>query len=170
MASEQQLERLRTVVSAAQASARTFGVPASVTLAQWIFESSWGISHLSLVADNCFGIKASQGPPPGACAYVECPTAEYENGKRIMVTARFRKYPSAIASFDDHAFLLAKSARYQRAMQCASDPTAFAKALQSCGYSTNPNYAAQLIQAIRDYNLTQYDIASATAPAAKETV
>jgi flagellum-specific peptidoglycan hydrolase FlgJ len=167
MATEQQLERLRTVVSAAQASARTFGVPTSVTLAQWIFESSWGVSMLALKANNCFGIKCTQHSIPDT--YIECPTAEYQNGKRIIVDARFRKYPSAVESFDDHAFLLAHSARYKFAMLSASDPVAFAKGLQRCGYSTNPNYAAELIEAIRDYNLTQYDIIAPPVTAVKET-
>jgi flagellum-specific peptidoglycan hydrolase FlgJ len=159
MATEQQLKRLKTVVSAAQASARTSGVPASVTLAQWIFESSWGTSKLTLAANNCFGIKANQHSIPDT--YIACPTAEYENGKRIVVDALFRKYASVTESFDDHAFLLARSARYQFAMAKAPDPIAFAEALQRCGYSTNPYYASSLIEAIREYNLTQYDVPAA---------
>lgn len=167
MATEQQLERLKSVVSAAQASARTSGVPASVTLAQWIFESSWGTSKLTLAANNCFGIKANQHSIPDT--YIACPTAEYENGKRIVVDALFRKYASVTESFDDHAYLLSKSARYRFAMLQAADPAQFARALQRCGYSTNPNYSAELIQAIREYNLTQYDIAPPSTAVAQET-
>jgi flagellum-specific peptidoglycan hydrolase FlgJ len=160
MATEQQLANLHAVVPAAQASAKTFGVPASVTLAQWVFESSWGTSKLALQANNFFGIKARQGNLPDS--YVEMPTAEYEAGKRVIIEAHFRKYESAIESFDDHAFLLAESPRYKPAMDAAKDPAKFAQMLQACGYSTNPNYAAELVDAIRDYNLTEYDIMPAT--------
>jgi LysM repeat protein len=31
------------------------------------------------------------------------------------------------------------------------------KKVQECGYCTDPNYAAKLIQIIEKYNLTQYD-------------
>lgn len=166
MATEQQLANLRAVVPAAQVCARRWGVPASITLAQWIFESSWGTSQLAVSANNCFGIKANQGSIPDT--YIEMPTAEYERGKRVIVEALFRKYASVVESFDDHAFLLAKSARYKLAMDHSHDPGAFANALQICGYSTNPGYAVRLMQAVHDYNLTQYDIAP--APPANDEV
>ncbi len=48
MASAEQMARLKAVVPAAQASGRKWGVPASVTLAQWIPESSWGSARQQL--------------------------------------------------------------------------------------------------------------------------
>src|ERR1039458_8854383 len=80
MASPQQLAKLHAVVAAAQAAQRKWRVPASVTLAQWIFESSWGTSELARTANNYFGIKAHQGAAPGT--YCEFITPEFVDGQR----------------------------------------------------------------------------------------
>jgi flagellum-specific peptidoglycan hydrolase FlgJ len=155
MASQEQLSKLQSVVAAAQASARKWGVPASVTLAQWIFESSWGASQLALKANNYFGVKWAHND--GSEDYVEMPTAEYIDGKRVMILAAFEKYSTIEASFEDHASLLASSARYRPAMAVAANPTAFCVQLRQCGYSTNPEYANALLSAIRAYDLAKYD-------------
>jgi flagellum-specific peptidoglycan hydrolase FlgJ len=167
MASEAQLAKLHSVVAPAQAAEKKWGVPASVTLAQWIFESSWGTSRLSLEANNFFGIKARQVQIP--TSYVEFPTAEYESGERVIVDALFEKYPDEAASFDAHASLLATAARYRSAMLYTANPEEFAACLQTAGYSTNPKYAAGLGQAMCDYNLYQYDPPFAPAKAQEVT-
>ena len=156
MASAAERSALKAVVAAAQGAQRKYGVPASVTLAQWIFESSWGTSKLSIVAKNFFGIKARQAAIPAS--YVEFPTAEYENGERVVVEALFEKYPDEAASFEAHARLLANAGRYHFAMLHTASPNDFAACLQTAGYSTNPHYAASLEEAMRDYNLYQYDV------------
>ena len=141
MATTAEMAALKAVVPAAQAAQRKYGVPASVTLAQWIFEASdvkkgWGQSQLALQAHNCFGIKCRQTATPAS--YVEFPTAEYENGERVIVEALFEKYPDDAASFEDHARLLATAGRYQLAMRNVGSPSNFAACLQTAGYSTNP--------------------------------
>lgn len=167
MASAEQLKRLQAVVPAAQASCRKWGVPVAVTLAQWIFESAWGTSQLSLKANNFFGVKWSQARSESE--YAEFPTAEYVSGKKVIISAKFVKYPSAEDGFEDHARLLALSKRYAPAMKFSADPMAFAEQLQTCGYSTAPNYAASLQAAIRNYGLLAYEIAPALSePPTKE--
>jgi flagellum-specific peptidoglycan hydrolase FlgJ len=155
MATAEQQARLKAVVPAAQASMRRWGVPASVTLAQWKTESTWGASQLALKANNFFGIKASHLANPET--YVEFPTAEYESGKRVIVEALFERYYDAADSFSDHARLLARSARYHMAMLAAKSPDSFAFFLEKAGYSTNPTYAADLVRLMHDGNLYQYD-------------
>jgi len=155
MASPEQLAALKAVAPAAQASFAKWRVPASVTLAQWIFESTWGTSKLALLAKNYFGIKAMHVNAPET--YEEFPTGEYENGKRVIVEALFEKFPDEAGSFDVHGQLLANAARYKPAMAVSPNPYAFAVALAKGGYSTTPDYAIQLIGAIHEYNLTQYD-------------
>jgi flagellum-specific peptidoglycan hydrolase FlgJ len=162
MPTPQEISNLHAVVPASQAAAREYGVPASVTLAQWILESSWGLSALCVKANNCFGIKCNHQAAPEA--YIEMPTGEIENGRRVVIDALFAKYPSVAASFTAHAQLLALAARYRRAMASSDHPQAFAVALQQCGYSTNPNYATELLQLMRLYNLTQYDVTPPAAP------
>ena len=156
MATAAQLERLADVIPAAQTSARQFGIPASVTLAQWILESSWGTSKLASGCRNYFGVKAAGNPARGA--YMEFPTTEYEGGHRVLTTALFAAYVSDAQAFAAHARLIAQSPRYARAMAVAGAPERFALALQQCGYSTNPHYATDLVELIHLYDLTDHDV------------
>lgn len=161
-----ELANFHLAIPAAQLSAKKWGVPASVTLAQWMPESSWGQSELAKQANNFFGIKYSH--LRGDEAYVEMPTAEYIAGKRVIVEAEFVKYPSIAASFDDHGKLLATAARYKPAMAVAGSPLRFAVQLQACGYSTSQEYSSGLMRFIGAFNLTQYDSAPPATPAALE--
>lgn len=148
-----QLAWLKSMVAPAQTSARVWGVPASVTLAQCILESAWGTSQLARQANNYFGIKAVQGQ-----AYVELPTHEVVKGRTVAELAEFAKYGTVLDCFAAHAHLLAALPRYAPAMAHKGDPFAFAQLLQTCGYSTNPNYASGLRGLITEYELTQYDV------------
>jgi flagellum-specific peptidoglycan hydrolase FlgJ len=152
---EQQMLFLRGVVSGAQESMRETGVPASVTIAQAILESGWGQSSLALKANNYFGIKATRLDP-----YVEMPTAEYVDGKRVQVNAAFRMFASAAECFTGHGSMLSKLSRYAPCMAAKDRPEEFARQLQTCGYSTSPSYAAMLIALMKQFDLTQYDVAA----------
>lgn len=152
MPNQTQLANLQAVVLAAQLSQQHWKIPASVTLAQWIVESTWGTSGLALQCKNYFGIKAVAGQE-----YGEFNTPEYINGQRAFMAQRFAKYHGQEESFYAHAKLLATLPRYAPAMQQANDYVAFCAELQHCGYSTSPTYAADLLTLIRQNNLTQYD-------------
>jgi flagellum-specific peptidoglycan hydrolase FlgJ len=151
---------LKMVIPAAQAAQRKWGIPASVTIAQSILESSnqlgWGQSQLAREANNYFGIKAEHLAKPGT--YVEFPTKEYVHGKIQVEEADFARYEDVNGSFEAHAKLLAVAQRYRPAMAVAKDPEAFARQLQLCDYSTNPTYASGLTHLISLYDLTQYDV------------
>jgi flagellum-specific peptidoglycan hydrolase FlgJ len=154
-ATDEQMGRLHDAVPAAQAAQKKWGVPASVTLAQWCCESSWGVSELALKAHNFFGVKASHLNAPET--YEEFPTEEYISGKKTLVHALFEKYFDAADSFNDHAMLLASARRYRFAMLHAASPDDFAACLQTARYSTSPTYAKLLIELMHDYDLYQYD-------------
>ncbi|HEY4358256.1 MAG TPA: glucosaminidase domain-containing protein [Acidobacteriaceae bacterium] len=166
MPTQIELTNFHAAIPAAQAAQRKWGVPASVTLAQWIPESSWGQSQLATKANNYFGIKFEHLYGPDS--YVEMPTAEYENGKRVIELQEFQKYPNAAASFDDHARLLATAPRYHLAMVSANLPEAFIVGLARGGYSTTADYADRLLKFMRLYNLTQYDVPPPASPAAQK--
>jgi flagellum-specific peptidoglycan hydrolase FlgJ len=153
---QQQSDFLRNVVPAAQSSQRVYGVPASVTIAQAILESGWGQSALAKRCNNFFGIKAAASAAPDG--YEEFPTTEFVDGRRTQVMAAFAKYPSPAMCFAAHARLLALTPRYRAAMQARGDVGGFAQQLQRCGYSTNPDYAALLMELVKEYDLTQYDV------------
>jgi flagellum-specific peptidoglycan hydrolase FlgJ len=151
---------LKLVVPPAQAAQRKWGIPASVTIAQSIQESSnelgWGQSQLARAYNNYFGIKAEHLAKPGT--YVELPTKEYVHGKIQVEEADFARYEDVNGSFEAHAKLLAIAQRYRPAMAATNDPEAFARQLQRCGYSTNPTYASGLSHLMSLYDLKQYDV------------
>lgn len=152
----EQCEFLKTAVRAAQYAQRSYGVPASITIAQAILESGWGKSALATECNNFFGIKASNTLDPET--YEQFPTHEYVNGQLVGILAAFRRYASPDLCFGAHARLLALADRYRPAMAVRGDPAAFARALQRCGYSTNPNYASLLTELVEEFDLTQYDL------------
>lgn len=155
-----QIAFFNLAIPAAIDSMRHTGVPASITIAQAILESGWGESMLAREANNFFGVKARQDD-----RYVEMKTTEFEHGVPVAGMARFACYDSPESSFRAHALLLCTLPRYKPAMDACQDAQQFARQLQACGYSTNPNYAVRLIELVRMYDLAQYDIAPPEPPA-----
>jgi flagellum-specific peptidoglycan hydrolase FlgJ len=130
MATQAELTWLQSMVKAAQISMMQWEVPASVTLAQCIEESSsakkgWGQSDLALQCHNYFGVKAVQGQD-----YGKYMSPEYVKGVRVMELSAFAKYPSAEESFYAHAKLLATLPRYKPAMADVGDVVSFCAELQ----------------------------------------
>lgn len=164
----EQQKFLAALVPAVQRLHQNTGLPASVVLAQGILESNWGRSTLTRRNKNLFGIKAHRG-----AASVLYTTTEYEGGpkgtkKARRVKARFARYASFDDCLADYARVLSRP-RYAPAREVSTDPFAFARQLQRCGYATDPRYAAKLSSVIRKYDLTQYDpqpAASSQRPAA----
>jgi hypothetical protein len=138
------------VADAAIASRKRWSVPASVTVAQWAIESTWGAS-IPPGSNNPFGIKASAEQP-----FVESPTREVINGQIVVVTAKFRVFESIPQAFDEHGRLLATAPAYSEAMKQKQTPEAFADALTGV-YATDPNYGYTLKWVMQNYNLSQYD-------------
>lgn len=126
---------------------RTKKVPASITLSQGILESSSGNSSLCTKANNHFGIKCHKG---------------WEGGTYIMDDDApdecFRKYGSALESFNDHADFLSGRERYSALFKLEiTDYKGWAQGLKDAGYATNPKYATLLIDLIEKYKLYEYD-------------
>lgn len=126
----------------AQETQDKYGVPASVTLGQFITESGAGTSNLFKLSNNGFGIIGSY------------------NGQKVWYRDRYwRKYPSLEASFEDHGRLLS-SGRYAEATKNAKTVDEYLDAIlpiyapESDG---NSGYPALLRAVIRDNKLTQYD-------------
>jgi len=124
------------------------GVPAAIKLGQAILESQTGKSRLATEANNHFGIKCKtewRGPKiyHNDDANGEC----------------FRVYDNAEASFIDHSNFLKTRTHYAFLFKLdVRDFTSWAFGLKQAGYATNPNYPAQLIKAINDYDLAQYTL------------
>ena len=138
------------IIEAAKASLRRWGIPASITLAQWIVESAWGAA-MPPDSNNPFGIKALEGQPA-----VESETREVIDGKVLTVTARFRRFASVSEAFELHGKLLSTGSPYRAAREVVNDPDRFADALTGV-YATDPQYGTTLKWVMDNYRLKQYD-------------
>ncbi len=124
----------------------SYGIPASITLAQGLLESGNGNSSLARDANNHFGIKC---------------TPEWK-GKTILKDDDqkddcFRVYTSPEESFRDHSEFL-KRKRYASLFELnKNDYKGWAAGLKEAGYATNPRYAELLVTLVDRYDLSQYD-------------
>ena len=122
------------------------GVPASITLAQGIHETSAGQSPLVIKSNNHFGIKCK--------SEWHGPSVSHDDDAKGEC---FRKYESPFESYKDHSDFLATRTHYGFLFNL--DPTdyeAWAHGLKKAGYATNPKYPQILIKLIEDYHLQDY--------------
>jgi LysM repeat protein len=122
------------------------GVPASIKLAQGIFETTAGTSNLVMRSSNHFGIKCKSNW-----------TGESVKHDDDLRNECFRKYPTAEDSYRDHSEFLRGNQRY--AFLFNLDPTDYkgwAYGLKKAGYATSSKYSQALIKVIEDYNLQLY--------------
>ncbi|MCD6332446.1 MAG: glucosaminidase domain-containing protein, partial [Bacteroidales bacterium] len=123
------------------------GIPASITLAQGLLESTAGTSELARTANNHFGIKCQmewQGP-----------RYYYDDDEKNDC---FRAYKTVEESYRDHSLFLMHRQRYSDLFRL--DPTdykSWAHGLKKAGYATNPRYAHLLIHLIDENKLYQFD-------------
>ena len=123
-----------------------YKIPASITVAQGIFESACGRSRLAVEGNNHFGIKCHEW-----------------TGDTILVDDDelqecFRKYPSVEESYNDHSLFLTNRKRYSNLFQLdIMDYKSWARTLKQDGYATNPQYADRLISLIERFNIARLD-------------
>ena len=122
------------------------GIPASITLAQGMLESRYGLSDLAIKGNNHFGIKCHDW-----------------TGKSIKMDDErpgecFRAYASADESFRDHSDFLRFRDRYRFLFDYdITDYRSWAYGLSKAGYATDPEYPAKLIKLIEDFDLGKFD-------------
>ena len=123
------------------------GVPASITLAQGLLESRYGLSELAVNGNNHFGIKC-HNTWDGKKMY-------HDDDRRGEC---FRKYSSPEESFRDHSDFLRYRDRYKFLFDLeTTDYEGWAYGLKKAGYATDPAYPSKLIKLIEDYRLYEYD-------------
>lgn len=132
------------------------GILASITISQAILESNWGKSQLAQKGKNLFGIK---GTFRGRSIYL--PTKEHNGVVYVGTKAAFKSYPSWYDSLNDHALLFAEGPSWNKKLYARLlGETNFrlaAQALAETGYSSDPTYAAKLIEVIEKFGLATYD-------------
>ena len=125
-----------------------YRIPASITLAQAVFESGAGRSRLAMLGNNHFGIKCHD--------WTGRTIAEDDDA----LGECFRAYDHPLQSFEDHSKFLVSSCRYRKLFSLSmEDYRGWAHGLKACGYATNPLYAHKLIELIELYKLYVYDSA-----------
>lgn len=125
----------------------TYGVPASISLAQGLCESRAGSSKLAIKAKNHFGIKCFSRK----CKAGHCIRAADDSHKDFFV-----KYNSVWESWRAHSKMVS-SGRYAKLKKYGKDYRKWAIGLKACGYATDPAYASKLISIIEANNLYKYD-------------
>ena len=127
-----------------------YGIPASVTLAQGILESSNGQSELSRKGNNHFGIKATSSWLQGGGQYLI-----YADDKP---NEKFCSYASVMDSYEHHSKFLKENSRYSGCFQCSPDDyKGWTSGLERAGYATGGNYAHSLQNIIERNGLDKYD-------------
>lgn len=126
---------------------QSYGIPASITLAQALLESGTGSSELALKANNHFGIKCGKSWTG--------PRVYHDDDEKDDC---FRKYSTVEESYRDHSIFLKESARYASLFTLSvTDYRGWAHGLKKAGYATNPRYADILIDLVERYELQKWD-------------
>jgi hypothetical protein len=124
-----------------------YHIPASITMAQAIHESSNGNSPLAIEANNHFGIKCHKewtGP-----TYIKDDEEKNEC---------FRKYRNVAESYRDHSLFLTTRERYIPLFSLEiTDYNRWAEGLKHAGYATNPKYPQILVRIIDENKLYELD-------------
>ncbi len=130
----------------AKSEMKTYGIPASITLAQGILESGAGYGDLTSRAKNHFGIKCHDWEGDRV----------YHDDDRLQEC--FRKYDRASESFRDHSLFLKNRKRYARLFTFnQKDYKSWARGLREAGYATDRKYPEKLIGIIEKYRLYEFD-------------
>lgn len=119
-------------IELAQKVQEKYGVPASVTLAQYALESGYGSSTVG--KNNYFNIKGN-----GAGGY--------------------RDYNTKEDSFMDYGRLLSTE-RYTSQTSGASNVSEYVQGVKNAGYAEDSEYTTKLMSIIDSNDLTQYDTVS----------
>ncbi len=138
---------ISTFKDAAIIDMKKTGVPASITLAQGMYESDCGNSDLATAANNHFGIKCHK--EWSGNTFIKDDDTKDEC---------FRKYNNVQQSYDDHSDFLRSRDRYAFLFNLEiTDYKGWAHGLKKAGYATNPQYASKIIDLIERYDLQHLD-------------
>jgi flagellum-specific peptidoglycan hydrolase FlgJ len=150
------MDFIKAIAPHAQRIQEKYHILSSLIIAQACLESNFGLSGLAQKGKNIFGIKGSYNGQS-----VTMRTHEYERGKKVWVDASFRKYPSWYESLEDLAKLYTNGVSWDKnkykLIIGETNYVLTCKKVQECGYCTDPNYAAKLINIIEKYELHKYD-------------
>lgn len=138
---------IRSYAKTAQAEMETFGVPASIKMAQALVESRAGTSKLAVGNNNFFGMKCFSKN----CKKGHCSNATDDHHKDF-----FRIYKTPADSWRAHSRLISNG-RYAHLKEYGTDYKKWAVGLKKAGYATDKRYHQKLINTIEKYELWRLD-------------
>lgn len=121
-----------------------FQIPASIILANGIFQSFAGQGEVTLKGKNHFGIKC---------------TSEWTGAFVKQSGNCYRKYKSDWESFRDHSHYLSQGEFKKLKKYELTDYKSWAKGLEKLKYGAQLKMSYQLIQLIEQHKLYQFDLA-----------
>lgn len=122
------------------------GIYPHITIVQSAHESGWGLSGLTMKANNLFGFTGESWEKEGK-PVIRLPTKEYINKEWVTVQRPFRAYASWADSIQDWSALMHKQ-RYAMALESAlrGEMAFFSKWVAEAGYATDPRYGDKLME------------------------
>lgn len=157
--------KLSTVLNSAYGSQRQFlekalpdairiqvqyGIPASATISQAIYESGYGKSDLARNYHNYFGIKAFNNWSGARASAM--PTVD----SGVKTRADFRAYASVGEGFEGYAKFLSESGRYEKAFFTPTGDE-FVRAILKAGYCPDSTYLPAIRKIMAKHHLGELD-------------
>ncbi len=139
---EAKIAYIRRFAHVAENEQTKFGIPASIILANSLYQSVAGTSYRSSKTNNHFDL---------ACG-------DYWQGEQSKENGRcYRVYETAWASFRDHSTSITSGKFDKLKMLGAKDFKSWAKGLQELGYGNDQLLEKHLLNIINHYNLFEFD-------------
>ena len=131
----------------AEKAAAELQINPDVLIAQVALETGWGkhVIH-DQQGDNSFNVFNIKVGSQWQGDKINVSTLEYRDGIATNEKSDFRKYTDYSESFSDYVRLMKNNPRYQQVLAAGNDSAAYADALQSAGYATDPAYAKKIKQ------------------------
>lgn len=150
------------------ADSKKTGILPSVSAAQMILESGYGMTELAQNANNFFGMKCTLSGNTwagttwdGKSKYNKKTQEQKADGTAYYIYADFRKYPHVENSIGDHsAYLLGAkngSALRYKGVTAAKDYKSQITIIKNGGYATDVQYVDKICNIIKKYNLNRFD-------------
>jgi flagellum-specific peptidoglycan hydrolase FlgJ len=127
-----------------------FGIPASATISQAIYESGYGGSGLAKEHHNYFGIKAFSSW--NGLRAASMPTVD----SGVRTHADFRAYATLGEGFEGYARFLKESGRYDKAFYTPTGIT-FVNTILKAGYCPDSTYLPAIQKIMEKHNLAELD-------------
>lgn len=128
----------------------------SPIIAQAILESASGTSELAKSANNFFGLKYRENRCPSSNGfYIKEGSEQNADGSYVSSVMEWFKFPNMEEGVQGY-FDFINNSRYEN-LKGVTDPETYLKNIKADGYATSLNYVENLMNVIKNYNLTKYD-------------